>query len=208
MPAAALAAAVLAFTTPALADDTTASVSTTPASAAETTAARVHFFGTENVGPDGRVRPDRVILSWFSVASMAMAIDGHVVLLDTYIHKGEDRPNYVPTTTDEVAALNPEAIFIGHGHFDHAKTAGEIAARTGAVIVGTPEHCDQATEEGATALPEAAPVRCIEAVDARLGSWRGGAGAQAARRPHRGQRRSSTCTARPSHRTGRGTRRA
>ena len=96
----------------------------TVATPAETVAAREHFFGSENVAADGRVRSDRVILSWFSVASLAMAIDGHVVLLDTYIHKGEDKPNYVPTTTDEVAALDPEAIFIGHGHFDHAKTGG------------------------------------------------------------------------------------
>ena len=102
-----------------------------PPSASDTVAAREHFFGAENVGADGRVRPDRVIVSWFSVASLAMAIDGHVVLLDTYIHKGEDRPNYVPTTTDEVAALKPEVIFVGHGHFDHANTGGAAGAPDG-----------------------------------------------------------------------------
>ena len=134
------------------------------ADAADTAKARRHFFGAENVDSRGQVRRDRVVLSWFSVASVAAAIDGRVVLLDTYIHKGEDRPNYVPTTTNELVALAPEAIFIGHGHFDHANTGGEIAARTGAVIVGTPEHCDQAKEQ-ATAVPgPVKPVRCVAAV--------------------------------------------
>ncbi|HYH58415.1 MAG TPA: hypothetical protein VD790_04250 [Thermoleophilaceae bacterium] len=125
-------------------------VAATPAAAtaavlpAETIAARQHFFGAENVAADGSVRSDRVILSWFSVASVAAALDGHVVLLDGYIHKEESLPNYVPTTTDELAALMPEALFIGHGHFDHAAKGGEIIARTGAFLVGTPEHCDQA----------------------------------------------------------------
>ena len=130
----------------------------------DTVEARRHFFGAQNVDALGRVRPDRVIVSWFSVASLALAIDGHVVLLDSYIHKSEDRPGYVPTTTEELVALRPEAIFIGHGHFDHAATAGPIAARTGALLVGTPEHCDQARSEAAAAGPEV-PIRCVAAVD-------------------------------------------
>jgi L-ascorbate metabolism protein UlaG (beta-lactamase superfamily) len=131
---------------------------------AETIAARQHFFGSENVAQDGSVRSDRVILSWFSVASLAAAIDGHVVLLDAYIHKEEDLPNYVPTTTEELVQLEPEAIFIGHGHFDHAAAGGEIIARTGAFLVGTPEHCDQAKQQAAAYAGQAVDVRCIDAV--------------------------------------------
>lgn len=134
------------------------------AAAADTVKARRHFFGSENVDTTGRVRRDRVVLSWFSVASVAAAIDGRVVLLDTYIHKGEDEPNYVPTTTNELVALAPEAIFVGHGHFDHANTGGEIAARTGALVVGTPEHCDQAREQAKAVAGPVKPVRCLAAV--------------------------------------------
>ena len=130
----------------------------------ETVAARQHFFGAENVAADGSVRDDRVILSWFSVASVAAAMDGHVVLLDAYIHKEEDRPNYVPTTTEELVALKPEAIFIGHGHFDHGAKSGEIIARTGAFLVGTPEHCDQVKQLAADYAGQAVDVRCIDAV--------------------------------------------
>ncbi len=125
----------------------------------ETVAAREHFFGAENVDAAGALPKDHVLLSWFSVASMAMAIDGRVVLLDTYIHKVEDEPNYVPTTTAELIALRPDMIFIGHGHFDHANTAGLIAAESGAVIVGTPEHCDQARTQ-----VEGQMINCVEAV--------------------------------------------
>ena len=137
---------------------------TVAAAAADTARARRHFFGAENVDAAGNVRRDRVVLSWFSVASVAAAIDGRVVLLDTYIHKSEDRPNYVPTTTNELVALAPEAIFVGHGHFDHANTGGEIAARTGALVVGTPEHCDQARKQAAAVAGPVKPVRCLHAV--------------------------------------------
>ena len=37
----------------------------------------------------------------------------------------------------------PEAIFIGHGHFDHAGDAAEIAAASGAEVVGTKQQCEQ-----------------------------------------------------------------
>lgn len=131
----------------------------------ETIQARQRFFGQENVDSSGNVRADRVVLSWFSTAGFAMGIDGHVVLLDAYIHKGEDEPNYVPTTIDELVALKPEAIFIGHGHFDHAASAGKIVARTGAILVGTPEHCDQTEQQAETYAGQAVAVSCVAAVN-------------------------------------------
>lgn len=131
---------------------------------AETIAMRKRFFGAENVDAVGAVRPDRVIMSWTSIAGFAMAIDGHVVLLDAYIHKGEDRPNYVPVTLDDLVALKPEALFIGHGHFDHAASSGEIVARTGATLVGSPEHCDQTGRQAQTYAGAPVPVSCVSAV--------------------------------------------
>jgi L-ascorbate metabolism protein UlaG (beta-lactamase superfamily) len=124
--------------------------------------ARQHYFGPENVNAiTGRVNPDRVILSWFGTSSLAASLRGRVVLLDTFITLREDRPSYVPTTLAELIALKPEAIFIGHGHFDHADTAGVIASRTGAIIVGTPEHCAQARADAGDPT-----IRCEAAVSA------------------------------------------
>src|SRR5207245_5262769 len=103
----------------------------------------------------------QVVTSGFSTSRLAASLRGRLVLLDTFSTLRQDRPSYVPNTLTELIALKPEAIFIGHGHFDHADTAGVIASRTGATIVGTPEHCAQArSDAGDPAL------RCVEAVSA------------------------------------------
>lgn len=127
-----LLAAVLPLAPARAADDDTAAM----------IAARTHFFGYDNVDQTtGALNRDKVIASWFGVASFALAIRGHVVLLDTYIYLMGDRPGYVPTTLKELTALKPEALFIGHGHFDHADNAAYIAVKTGARIFGAAEHC-------------------------------------------------------------------
>lgn len=127
-------------------------------SSAQTIAARQRFFGAENVDPvTGRVRADRVILSWFGVTNFAAAIGGHVVLLDAWVPRGE-YSGYVPTSPQELAALRPEAVFLGHGHFDHGADAAEIIAASGATLVGTPEHCGQVRRQAG------GPVACVEAV--------------------------------------------
>lgn len=142
-------------------------VAPTAAAGSTTISARQHFFGVQNVSPKtGAVRSDRVIASWASVATLAASIRGHVVLLDSYLHKGEDAPNYVPTTTDELVTLKPKYIFVGHGHFDHANTAGEIAARSGATVVGTREHCDQARQQAIEYGGAGTTIRCRSAVPA------------------------------------------
>ncbi|MBI3028072.1 MAG: MBL fold metallo-hydrolase [Candidatus Rokubacteria bacterium] len=128
-------------------------------------AARQHYFGVENVDPvTGNVRKDRVIFSWFSNTSLAVALKGRVVLLDAFINNRQDTPGRTPTTLNELVALKPEAIFIGHGHFDHAELAGYIAAVTGATIVGAPEHCDMARGDAQAVLGPTATVNCVEAV--------------------------------------------
>jgi hypothetical protein len=103
--------------------------------------ARQKFFGAKNVDPrTGRVRSDRVIFSWLGVATYAVAINGHVILLDAWVPRGS-HSGYVPTNKSEIAAADPEYIFIGHGDFDHAADAASIASAANAKIVGTPEHC-------------------------------------------------------------------
>jgi hypothetical protein len=91
----------------------------------------------------------------------AAAIDGHVVLLDAWVARGE-HSGYVPTSASELAAIKPEFVFIGHSHFDHAADAAQIALESGAPVVGTPEHCDQVRSQ---ALSEFGSdnVRCVAA---------------------------------------------
>jgi hypothetical protein len=115
--------------------------------------ARQRFFGKGNVDPrTGAVRSDRVILSWFSVASYAASFNGHVVLLDSWVARGS-HSGYVPTSPEEVASLQPEYIFVGHGDFDHVADAAEIAKLSGATIVAAPEHCDSIRQQAGEKLP-------------------------------------------------------
>ena len=44
----------------------------------------------------------------------------------------------------DIVEMKPEAIFIGHGHSDHADNAAFIAAKTGATLYMTPEACGTA----------------------------------------------------------------
>lgn len=129
---------------------------------AETIAARSMFFGAENVDQaTGEVDRGEVHLSWVSVATFAAAVDGHVLLLDAYIHKDEDPPNYVPASYQDLIDLRPAAILVGHGHFDHGLEAGTIAAQTGATMVGTQSHCDQAVAQVEAAGLAAADLDCL-----------------------------------------------
>lgn len=131
---------------------TVAALSSLPAAraansdAAEMIRARERFFGASNVGPTGEVRKDRVIMSWFGVASYAASFNGHVVLVDAWVPRGS-HSGYVPTDPQEVAALDPEYIFVGHGDFDHVADAAEIVGLSGAKVVGTRLHCDSIEEQ-------------------------------------------------------------
>lgn len=120
-----------------------------------TISARQHFFGIENVdGRTGAVRADRVILSWTGVSGFAAAYNGHVALMDAYIARDggillSGKPlniwpsmNYIGSSPQELAALRPELVLIGHTHFDHTGDLPTvIRANPGAVIAGTAEHC-------------------------------------------------------------------
>ena len=113
----------------------------------DTIAARARFFGAENVDArNGEVRADRVIFSWVTNASLAVSIRGRIVLLDTYINRPELPPaagaadlRRSPISIQELVALAPEAIFLGHGHGDHADNAAYIAKQLNIPIYSSPE---------------------------------------------------------------------
>lgn len=105
--------------------------------------ARRKHFGAANVDArTGAVRRDRVLLSWVGCAGFALAIDGEVLLLDAWVPRGI-HGGLVPTNAEELAALAPRAILVGHGHVDHAGDAHRIAELSGAVVVGTAQHVAQ-----------------------------------------------------------------
>jgi hypothetical protein len=112
-------------------------------SSAAVVAARQKIFGLDNVDPkSGAVRDDRVIFSWLTNASFAAAVKGNVLLLDTFVTRLEVQPGRTPLVIQDLVDLDPDYLFIGHGHFDHADNAAYIAQRTGAIIFASPETCD------------------------------------------------------------------
>src|SRR5215475_4967713 len=155
------------------------------AASPETVAARARFFGAENVDQNnGQVRADRVIFSWVTNASLAVSIRGRIVLLDTYINRPELPPaggaadlRRSPISIQELVALGPEAIFLGHGHGDHADNAAYIAKQLNIPIYASPETCDvmqadvqrlfndpNAVNGGVKIIPNAFPVKWISTV--------------------------------------------
>ncbi|MBF6195850.1 MBL fold metallo-hydrolase [Nocardia implantans] len=121
-----------------------------------TIAARARFFGADTVDPrTGALRTDRVVLSWVGCSTYALAMGGSVLLLDAWVPRLTST-GYVPATPQDLVDLAPAAIFIGHGHFDHAADAGRIARAGGAVVHGTAEHCATvAAQVGDPAFPTA-----------------------------------------------------
>lgn len=99
------------------------------------------------LGPDA-TDPRYVKLWWFGVSSFIASAGGHLFFFDAWEIVGL-HADYVPIGREELAALAPEVMFFGHGHFDHAADAGYVAGRTGAAVVGSQEICDVAREQAA-----------------------------------------------------------
>jgi L-ascorbate metabolism protein UlaG (beta-lactamase superfamily) len=145
--------------------------------------ARQKFFGVENVDANtGAVKKDKVIASWATNTTYVTSILGRVVLLDSYISRPElptapiDR-RYSPLLPQDLIDVQPEAIFLGHGHGDHADNAAYIAKWTNATIYATPETCDVMQQDvarmaadpnpqngGVAVVPNANPVNCVGVV--------------------------------------------
>jgi hypothetical protein len=144
--------------------------------------ARQKFFGVENVDANGNVRGDKVIASWASNTTYVMSIMGRVIMLDSYIRSVELPTTPVDTRHTQILPQDfvdakPEAIFLGHGHGDHADNAAFIAKWTNATIYASPETCDvmqldvtrmwndpNEINGGAKIIPNGEPVNCIGVV--------------------------------------------
>src|SRR5215471_21094427 len=117
-------------------------VSAAPPASADLIRARQLFFGIENVdATTGAVDNQKVIFSWITNASYAVSLKGRIVLLDTYVHRGETQPGRTPFVVQDLVSLQPEAIFLGHGHFDHADNAAFVAGNLGIPIYASEETC-------------------------------------------------------------------
>lgn len=118
-----------------------------PLPAAGQATAELRAIREQILGPDA-LNPDVVTVWWVGVSSFIVSMKGHLFLLDAWEIVGA-HANYVPIGREELAAIQPEVIFIGHGHFDHAADAGYVAGLSNAVLVAGTTVCDIARERAA-----------------------------------------------------------
>lgn len=90
--------------------------------------------------------PDEVKIWWYGVASFIVSAGGHLFLFDAWEIIGL-HADYSPVKREDLVAIAPEAIFIGHGHFDHAGDMGYVAGHTGAPVIGGEATCATAREQ-------------------------------------------------------------
>ena len=99
------------------------------------------------LGPDA-MDPEVVRIWWVGVSSFIVSMKGHLFLLDAWEIVGL-HADYLPIGREDLAAIKPEAIFVGHGHFDHAADVGYVAGNSGALVVGGDTVCDIARQRAA-----------------------------------------------------------
>ena len=108
-------------------------------------AARQKIFGAEHVhGTTGALRRDKVLFSWLGHNTGAVSFMGRVIMMDSFIARLEVTPGRTPIVIKDIVDMRPEALFIGHGHGDHADNAAFIAAKTGATLYMSSEACETA----------------------------------------------------------------
>jgi L-ascorbate metabolism protein UlaG (beta-lactamase superfamily) len=144
--------------------------------------ARQKFFGIENVDEHGRVNRNKVIFSWASNTTYVVSVMGTVLLLDSYINRPElptaplDKRR-TPILPQDFIDAHPEAIFLGHGHGDHADNAAYVAKWLDIPIYASPETCDvmqldvqrmsndpNLQNGGVKVIPNGNPVNCVGVV--------------------------------------------
>src|SRR5262249_2085918 len=109
--------------------------------------ARQKFFGIENVDEKGRLDKEEGFISWASNTTYVGAAAGHAVLVGSDINRPELPTAPLDTRRTKILPQDfidarPEAIFLGHGHGDHADNAAFVAKWTGATIYASAETCD------------------------------------------------------------------
>ncbi len=118
-----------------------------PAASKVTVSAEAQAARDRLLGPNA-TDPSVVKVWWYGVASFVASVGGHLFLFDAWEIVGLHQ-DYSPMGRDDLVAIAPEAILIGHGHFDHAGDAGYVAGRTGAPVIAGAATCETARAQAA-----------------------------------------------------------
>src|SRR5258706_9073659 len=89
--------------------------------------------------------PGKIMLRWLSTSNYELVYRGQVFLLDAYFERG---PRNRPTGIVPGEVKQVDAVFIGHGHFDHMSDAAPIAQKSKAKVIGAPITIETAYKLG------------------------------------------------------------
>ena len=104
----------------------------------------------------------RVTLDWLGVSTFRLVAGDRTIFLDAYIDRVPAAPPVGMTTADVDRA---DFVLVGHSHFDHLWGAERIAARTGAVVVGSHETVRLLHDQDGIPEPQLLAVAGGEPVD-------------------------------------------
>lgn len=71
-------------------------------------------------------------ITWHGHATVSLETGGHTLLIDPFLADN-------PVAVTDPAGLNPDFVLLTHGHADHVADAADIAKRSGAQLISTPE---------------------------------------------------------------------
>jgi L-ascorbate metabolism protein UlaG (beta-lactamase superfamily) len=91
--------------------------------------------GAAAAGAAMPIGQDVAVLRWLGTANYELSYRGQIVLFDAFYSRV---PPARPLGVLPSEFTQADAIFIGHGHWDHIADAPEVAQQTGAVVHGGP----------------------------------------------------------------------
>jgi L-ascorbate metabolism protein UlaG (beta-lactamase superfamily) len=91
--------------------------------------------------------PDLLVIRWLGTANIELSHQGQIILVNAFIDRG---PRHFPIGIVSEQINRLDAIFIGHGHYDHMSDAATIALRTGSTVFAPPFAHEKILSQGAS----------------------------------------------------------
>ena len=91
--------------------------------------------GAAAAGAAMPIGQDVAVLRWLGTANYELSYRGQILLFDAFYSRV---PPARPLGVLPSDLTQADAIFIGHGHWDHIADAPEVAEQTGAIVYGGP----------------------------------------------------------------------
>jgi beta-lactamase family protein len=88
---------------------------------------------------------EKLVVRWLGTTNYEISYRGQVLLFDTYYDRG---PRNRPIGLLPGQVTRADAIFLGHGHFDHMSDASSIALRLGIRAIGGPPTYEKLLTQG------------------------------------------------------------